>query len=355
MEPWPSLEDPRYIHLTQQYASRLCKRTSMVLRSRAHGFVACKFSALSFLLIGILWLDRTKKEDEKISIMTKFDVTSIGSFTSKRLNDIFMLNKTSGTCKDIDSFQDIEFEDGIALLGIVEGDGSDGQIYHYFLIRQDTGKYSILSSYGSDLVSIYQFETSLKPSYFTNFVKSLKKDKRDPTPRVQRIDISRVAGFMRTHFLNPRFKMNQRKTQEFTEEVYDERTDQKLFSKNNPEDITAEIKKYTGIGCNVVQFVNILPEIHSEIEAVVTEPIESQEDHTAEIIEEQHAVKEDVEREEVEEAEREAEEAVEKEEKIVKKQAEDVEKKTEKGGQKTRRFKKSKRRKYVTIRRKRRI
>jgi hypothetical protein len=305
-EPWPSLEDPRYIHLSQQYASRLCKRTSMVLRSRAHGFIACKFSALSFLLIGILWLDRTKKEEEKISIMTKFDVTSIGSFTSKRLNDIFMLNKTSGTCKGIDTFQDIEFEDDIALLGIVEGHGSQGgQIYHYFLIRQDLGKYSILSSYGSDLVSIYQFETSLNPSYFTNFIKSLKKDKRDPTPRVQRIDIARVAGFMRTHFLNPRFKMNQRKTQEFTEEVYDESTDQKLFSKNNPEDITAEIKKYTGIGCNVVQFISILPEIHREIETIVTEPIESQEDHTAEIIEEQRAVKEDVEREEAEEAERE--------------------------------------------------
>ncbi len=332
-EPWPSLEDPRYIHLSQQYASKLCKRTSIVLRSRAHGFIACKFSALSFLLIGILWLDRTKKEEEKISIMTQFDVTSIGSFTSKRLNDIFMLNKTSGACKDIDTFQDIEFEDDIALLGIIEGDARQGQIYHYFLIRQDpSGKYSILSSYGSDLVSIYQFETSLKPAYFTNFVKSLKKDKRDPIPRVQRIDIARVSGFMRTHFLNPRFKMNQRKTQEFTEEVYDESTSQKLFSKNNPEDITAEIKKYTGIGCNVVQFISILPEIHKEIETIVTEPIGLQEDYTAEIIEEQHAVKEDVEREEAEEAEREVAEGAEK-----------------KGGRKTRRSK-SKRRKYVTRR-----
>ena len=355
-EPWPSLEDPRYIHLSQQYASRLCKRTSMVLRSRAHGFIACKFSALSFLLIGILWLDRTKGEDEKLAIMTKFDVTSIGSFTSKRINDIFMLNKTSGECKDIGAFEDIEFEDGIALLGIVDGDGSEGHIYHYFLIRQDSGKYSILSSYGSDLVSIYQFETSLKPAYFTNFVKSLKKDKRSPTPRVQRIDVARVAGFMRTHFLNPRFKINQPKTQEFTEEEYDERTDQKLFSKNNPEDITGEIKKYTGIGFNVVQFVSILPEIHREIEAVITEPIESQEDHTAEIIEEQHAVKEDVEREEAEEAEREAEEAVEKEKETeaVEKETEAVKKEKKAGGRKTR-SKKSKRRRYGTIRRKRRI
>jgi hypothetical protein len=387
-EPWPSLEDPRYIHLSQQYASRLCKRSSIVLRSRSHGFIACKFSALSFLLIGILWLDRKKKEDEKLAIMTKFDITSIGSFTSKRLNDIFMLNNTSGACKDIASFQDIEFEDGIALLGIVDGDGRQGHIYHYFLIRQDSGKYSILSSYGSDLVSIYQFETSLKPAYFTSFVKSLKKDKRNPTPRVQKIDVARVAGFMRTHFLNPRFKINQPKTQEFKDEEYDESTDQKLFSKNNPEDITGEIKKYTGIGFNVVQFISILPEIHREIEAVVTKPIESQEDHTAEIIEEQHAVKEDVEREEAEEAEREAEEAevegaevekgaevaevekgaevaeVKKEEKgaevekgekgeSMKEPAEELEKKA--GGRKTRRFKKSKRRKYVTIRRKRRI
>jgi hypothetical protein len=257
--------------------------------------------------------------------------------------------------------ENIEFEDGIALLGIVEGDGSKGHIYHYFLIRQDAGKYSIISSYGSDLVSIYQFETSFKPSYFTNFVKSLKKDKRDPTPRVQRIDVARVAGFMRTHFLNPRFKMNQHKPQEFTEEVYDESTDQKLFSKNNPEDVTAEIKKYTGIGCNVVQFINILPEIHSEIEAVITEPIESQEDHTAEIIEEQHAVKDDVEKEEAEEAEREVEEA--EAEKEVEAEKEEVEAEAERevkvekkaGGRKTRRSKKSKHRKYVTIRRKRRI
>jgi hypothetical protein len=43
LEEWPMLDDPRYIHMTQQYASRLCKRTSIVLRKFTKGFIGCKF------------------------------------------------------------------------------------------------------------------------------------------------------------------------------------------------------------------------------------------------------------------------------------------------------------------------
>ena len=57
--------DKEFIEFSQQFPSRLCKRTTMVLRQFEKGFIACKFSAFAYLLIGILWLDRSKSKEEK--------------------------------------------------------------------------------------------------------------------------------------------------------------------------------------------------------------------------------------------------------------------------------------------------
>ena len=89
---WPSLKDPEFIDFMQQYPSRLCKRSHMVLRKFAHGFIACKFSALAYLIIGILWLDRKTKE-EKMAMMTKMDIRRFGAFKNQQLESIFMKNK----------------------------------------------------------------------------------------------------------------------------------------------------------------------------------------------------------------------------------------------------------------------
>ena len=255
LEPWPSLKDPEYIDFMQQYPSRLCKRTSMVLRKFAHGFIACKFSALAYLIIGILWLDRSKTKEEKIDRMIKMDVKNIGSFKNQQLERIFMNNQRVDPSKEINEFEDIVFEDNIALFGIVEGDGYNvGQIYHYFLVLELPNGHSIVSSYGNDSLSIFQYETKVTPKTFIDFVKSLKKDAKSAT------DISRIRGFMRAHFLNVDFKLPQHKSEEFIKETLPD----DLF-KNTPKDIRDEMERYTGTVSHVVQFQEILPAIQDEL------------------------------------------------------------------------------------------
>jgi len=255
LEPWPSLNDPEYIDFMQQYPSRLCKRTSRVLRKFAHGFIACKFSALAYLIIGILWLDRSKTKEEKIAMMIQFDVKNIGSFKNQQLERIFMQNQRADPSKVINDFHDIVFEDNIAFFGIVEGDGySTGQIYHFFVVLEKPNGHFIVSSYGNDSLSIYQYETEVTPKSFIDFVKSLKKDVKSEE------DISRIGGFMRAHFLNPDFKLHQRKSEEFIKETVPD----DLF-KNAPEDIRAEIDRYAGSVSHVVQFQEILPAIQDEL------------------------------------------------------------------------------------------
>jgi hypothetical protein len=255
LEPWPSLHDPEYIDFMQQYPSRLCKRTTMVLRKFAHGFIACKFSALAYLIIGILWLDRSKTKEEKIDRMMKFDVKNIGSFKNQRLERIFMHNQRADPSKEINDFGDIVFEDSIAFFGIVEGDGySIGQIYHFFVVLEKPSGHFIVSSYGNDSLSIYQYETEVTPESFSNFIKSLKKDTKSAK------DISRIRGFMRAHFLNVDFKLHQRKSEEFIKE-----TEPDDLFKNAPEDIRAEIDRYAGSVSHVVQFQEILSDIQDEL------------------------------------------------------------------------------------------
>jgi len=255
LEPWPSLNDPEYIDFMQQYPSRLCKRTTMVLRKFAHGFISCKFSALAYLIIGILWLDRSKTKEEKIDRMTKFDVRRIGIFKNQQLERIFMHNQRTDPSKEINDFADIMFEDNIAFFGIVEGDGYRiGQIYHFFVILEKPSGYFIVSSYGNDSLSIYQYETKVTHASFIGFVKSLKKDKKSAK------DISRIRRFMRRHFLNSDFKLHQRKSDEFIKETVPD----DLF-KNAPEDIRAEMERYAGSVSHVVQFQEILPAIQDEL------------------------------------------------------------------------------------------
>jgi hypothetical protein len=231
---WPTLNDPEYIDFMQQYPSRLCKRTHMVLRQFAHGFISCKFSALAYLIIGML--DKTK---EKMTIMTKIDIRRMGAFKNQQLENIFMKNKRVDPSKEIHKMEDIDFEDNIALFGIV----SEFILHYFLLIKLPTG-YSILSSYGSDNISIYQYETKVTPHFFINFVKSLKKDKKTTT------DQKRIRGFMREHFLNPVFQLKRK---------------DKGSMKNNSEDIHDEIERYVNNVSHVIQFQSILPAIQDEL------------------------------------------------------------------------------------------
>jgi hypothetical protein len=106
-------------------------------------------------------------------------------------------------------------------------------------MKHHTG-YSILSSYGSDSISIYQYETKVTPHFFINFAKSLQKENKTTT------DQKRIRGFMRAHFLNPVFQLVQCK-------------------KNTTKDISDEIERYTASVSHVIQFQSILPAIQDEL------------------------------------------------------------------------------------------
>lgn len=257
LEEWPMLDDPRYIHMTQQYASRLCKRTSIVLRKFTKGFIGCKFSLFSYLLLGILWVNPDMKtngeidEEKIITAMTRFKITSMNSFYVPRLEFIFMRNKVFGQVKEIATIKDIEFEDGIAFMAFVEED----EIHHYFLIKQ-LPRYSIISSWGSDYVAVHQYETTLYPTTFESFVKSLTKKKKNTK------DIQRIQAYMRDHFFSSNFLSNSMKDAE----SYPKDADPQVKKKNNPEDISSEIEIYVKTQTKVVQLLSILPDIQMELE-----------------------------------------------------------------------------------------
>lgn len=244
----PSLDDAEYIEIVQQYPSRLCKRMTTVLRKFAFGFIACKFSALVYLLIILL---PGKTTEEILDLITQIDVRRIGSSKNKRVDYIFMRNQRREPEKDmvINHFGDIVFENNIALLGIVENDGLvSGEIFHYFLILRRPEGYFIVSSYGSSAVSIRQYETRLHPESLDTFVKSLQKS--NPT------SLKRIRGFMRYHFLNPEFKLHERKS---AEDVKDSEF------KNTPKDISDEINRYTRHVSRVIQFGSILVDLQDEL------------------------------------------------------------------------------------------
>jgi hypothetical protein len=222
----------------------------MVLRKFAHGFIACKYSALSYLIIGILWLDRKNLTRQQIiNRLTHFDIRKNGAFKSKQLEGIFMSNQRVEPTAEVEEFQrGIHFEDNIALFGIVD---STGNIFHYFLLLKLPNGYSILSSYGGDSVSMYQYETKVTLPFFINFSKSLKKAKKTTT------DKQRIRGFMRAHFLNPVFQLVQRKSEEDIKDTGP--------MKNTPKDISDEIERYVRNESHVIHFQSILPDIVQEL------------------------------------------------------------------------------------------
>jgi hypothetical protein len=144
---------------------------------------------------------------------------------------------------EITEWENIRFEDGVAFFGIINPSymGSPGEILHYFIVvqRTENGPYTIISSYGSDNVSYYQFETLLQKETFINFIRSLNKDKKD------RRDQLRISAYISHHFLNARF-MNMRQRHQKKK---------------------AEINYYLTQKTIMVQFNNIYVSLRGELES----------------------------------------------------------------------------------------
>lgn len=257
-EELPHLNDERYIRFIQEYAANLSHNTHMVLRDKSKGFIACKFSVLSYLLISMVWVDESLPTyQDKLDLLLKINFVKNLSrkninrlnkkvFNSDYLRNLFMYNcrSSSHVSTEITEWENIRFEDGVAFFGIIDPSymGDPGEILHYFIVvqRNANGPYTIISSYGSDNVSYYQFETLLQKETFINFIRSLNKDKKD------RRDQLRISAYMSHHFLNARF-MNIRQQHQKKE---------------------AEIKYYLKNKSIMVQFNNIYMDLRGELEYI---------------------------------------------------------------------------------------
>jgi hypothetical protein len=255
----PHLNDDRYIRFMQEYAAVITKNSPRVLRGHSKGFIGCKFSALAYLLISMVWVDDSLPTYEsKLKALTSINFVENypkkirekkaklkeKKFHEKKLELLFLQNRTTigDTSKQINTWEDIHFDDGVAFLGIIaprSGVHEVGQILHYFIIvqRHTSEPYKIISSYGSENVSYYQFETLLYPATFNNFVQSLTKELPKSIP-----DKREINNFMTRHFLNDRYKNEKRQNK--TKEID--------FYKNN---VTA-----------MVQFNGIFTILRSELD-----------------------------------------------------------------------------------------
>jgi hypothetical protein len=231
-EELPHLNDERYIRFIQDYAANLSHNTRMVLRDNSKGFIACKFSVLSYLLISMVWVDDSLPTyEDKLRLLLKINFgRNFSKKNREKLNkpvfndyylvDLFMYNRRSSShmSTEITEWANIRFEDGVAFFGIINPSymGGPGEILHYFIVVQRTanGPYTIISSYGSDNVSYSQFETPLQKKTFIDFIRSLNKKVKS-----KNYDIPRIKAYMRYHFLNDKFMNMRQENQNRTTEI----------------------------------------------------------------------------------------------------------------------------------------
>ena len=227
----PHLNDERYIRFIQDYASQLSHNTHMVLRGQSKGFIACKFSVLSYLLISMVWVDESLPTYiNKLRLILKINFARNFSrknreklnkpvFNDVYLRDLFMYNyrRVPKNSTEITEWSDIKFEDGVAFFGFINPSlmYTSGEIMHYFIVvkRNDREPYKIISSYGSGNVSYYQFETPLHTNSFIDFIGSLNKEYKDVTDR------KRISTYMRYHFLNDKFINRRQENQQKSVEL----------------------------------------------------------------------------------------------------------------------------------------
>ena len=246
-DPLPKLDDPRYIHLMRDYVAGISSpvissELIKVLREHSKGFSACKFSALTYILISIVWVDHTLPTyKEKLNALIKFNFINnfgkkvgqlrhelgISFFIDKFLTNTFILNiRTPEYNFPINEFKNIRFETGIAFLGIVILDlkkpyFDSGEIVHYFIIVERDKQFACISSYGNDDLKYYQFETPLYPLTFNKFIKSLnKKVDKDTGVRKGVCHDKRIGAYMRSHFLNDAFRYYSKKVDSSSEVKY---------------------------------------------------------------------------------------------------------------------------------------
>lgn len=264
----PSVENEEYKLLYQECFTRYLNRLRPIRNPIQFG---CRISALLYVLICLLWNKNRQASDLALfgkskrinitafiqNVSTIIELSDVISIPDPILNRIFINNRISGDCAvltaegpshvdeittedfmkiplKMDQFEHVFETFPVAIFGIVFLDGPlEDTIIHYFAIRKEGEGYVLISSYGSDIIEIGQYETPLDRGEFTNYVRQMTSDPRD---------MEFVSYFMKKYFLD------RKKGVLFSGEPpmqYDAEGN-KLGAKNTDVNIDAEINVYYG-------------------------------------------------------------------------------------------------------------
>jgi hypothetical protein len=254
----PSIEDPTYREIYLQYSAetKKYKSLSMPLRS-TRGVIGCRFSAFIYFCIVLLWnqFPKNKSGNRNIKgfstkLMKVFDLKQIDAFEHEFLKDTLVGNKVTPDVVPIHTISDMDIDFPIIFLGITHTTpGGEKFFSHYFILRKEGENYFIISSYGSDLVSIQQYETPVSIKSMNQFINDMKEDEKSEECKL----------FMKKHFLSQTFAV--------PGEIMDDEAELS-GPKSSMEAIDAEIGHYEGSGMEVVYIPGMKGYIEELIEKI---------------------------------------------------------------------------------------
>lgn len=294
---FPDIDNPEFIRRLAYYITNA--KGGYFLRKFDLKNQSCYVSSVTYILICML--SHLGKEEMAQQIKK---ILNFRNFQSSILTNIIGRNAADVSSIRISSIGQLDdaFENGIAFLGLVtmgeDGIHRRGLIHHYFLLKRHLGEpsggerswrrrggvgggstYSILSSYGSSNVAMRQYQTRLDPALFDEFLKDLAEPDvlTDPKSYEELVGfektpeaMERITAFMRTHFLDPRYKTIQMKNKDDLEDVYGEdyKPSELEARKNEDADIKREIGYFLKGPCYLMLFPQMFDLFQSEIDAV---------------------------------------------------------------------------------------
>ncbi len=188
----------------------------------------CRISSLLYVLVALLWNKNRRAGDPALwGKKKRIDIDSFIALATSVINledltmpdpvlaRIFLNNKLAGDCavfiqeEEITTYVDsgvtyskIFFGDfdnlflayPVALFGIGFKDPpNNGLIIHYFAVRKEESNYFLISSYGSKLVDISQYETPLIVGELLEYIRQLTIPDRN---------MEFIREFMKKYFLD---------------------------------------------------------------------------------------------------------------------------------------------------------
>jgi len=177
----PRLDNPQYKDIYIKLSTSRCKLSI----ARSYGQLSCRISQLLFMLIALSWeedLNRIKLQAKITNLLKKYD-DCINDPALSRLYDKNDPRDVDYIPLSRDSLERYIFREPnrainifpMAIVLFMEADSFKreypyGHITHYFLLIRRGDSFSIISSYGSDNVTIPQQELIIEPAEFSSFI-----------------------------------------------------------------------------------------------------------------------------------------------------------------------------------------